>query len=53
VTVTSPVVAGGSSGRRAPEFSAAIQPRSTSTASPLFVTSGVTTSTPDAPSRVR
>ncbi len=52
VTVTSPRVAAGSVGRSAPELSVSIQPRSTSTAAPSAVTSGVTTSTPGPSSRV-
>ncbi len=53
-TVTSPAGgAGTSSGRVVPAARVASQPRSTSSVVPDPVTSGTTTSTPEAPSRVR
>ena len=44
---------GTSSGRVVPAARVASQPRSTSRVVPVSVTSGTTTSTPEAPSRVR
>ena len=53
VTVTGPLGGSGASTSVLPLPAVAIQPRSTSTAAPDSVTSGVRTSTPGAPSRVR
>ena len=52
VTVTVPDGGSGVSTSALPEFSVASQPRSTTTAVPSAVTSGVTTSAPASPSRV-
>ena len=51
--VTSPAGGAGTSSGVAPRFSVANQPRSTSTLEPSASSSGTTTSTPAAPSRVR
>ena len=52
-TVTSPDGGAGTSGEASPAFSVCAQPRSTSSSGPPGSgPSGVTTSTPDAPSRV-
>ena len=51
-TVTVPDGGSGGSTASRPEFEVAIQPRSTSSAGPASVRSGVTMSTPEAPSRV-
>ena len=53
VTVTSPDGGAGASTGSVALLSVASQPRSTSSAGPSAVTSGTTTSLPEAPSRVR